>query len=169
MEQELKQYFEHWELKPVAQALIALRGIDFISAMGIIAEAGDLRRFSTASEFMSFVGLVPCEYSSGTTQRRGAITKTGNSHLRRILVESAWSSHHVPRKTAHWKNKAKHSSSEVQEMAWKATKRLSARYQRLLHRGKPKNKITVALARELAGFVWAIAKQAYSEMEANAH
>jgi transposase len=167
LEGELKQSFEHWELKPIAQALMALRGIDFISAMGIITEVGDLRRFGKAREFMSFVGLVPSEYSSGTEKRRGAITKTGNSHLRRILVESAWSAHHLPRKTGHWKSKAKHASVEVQEMAWKATKRLSNRYRRLMHRGKPKNKITVALARELAGFVWAIGNQAYKEMKIN--
>ena len=165
LEEQLKASFEVWELKPIGQSLMAIKGINFIAAISIMAEVGDFRRFNTAQEFMSYTGLVPSEYSSGTNQKRGAITKTGNSQIRRLLIECAWSSRTRALKTKHWKNKAQFASEEVQEMAWKATKRLHARFMRLQARGKSPNKVVTAVARELAGFVWAIGNHAYQELE----
>jgi hypothetical protein len=126
------------------------------SAVGIIAELGDLRRFKSARQLMAYAGLVPSENSSGGKVRRRGITKTGNTHVRWLLVESAWSYRLKARKTAHLLKRQAGVSAEVAELSWKAKVRLCGRYQRLFQKGKPKGKIIVGIARELAGFMWAL-------------
>ena len=157
MDKEMERAFKQWKLAPVVEALMALRGIKLISAMTLLAELGDITRFDSPVQLMSFLGLVPCEYSSGPKQRRGGITKTGNSHARRILVESSWSYRFPARKTAHLQKTAEKCSTEVQAIAWKAQKRLCGRYTHFMARGKLKVVACTAIARELVGFIWAIA------------
>jgi len=154
---EMEKALEHWVLAPVVEALMALRGIKLITAMTVMAELGDITRFDSPRQLMSFLGLVPSEASSGLTRRRGGITKTGNGHVRRVLVESGWCYRFPARKTAHLQRRAEKCSSEVQAIAWKAQKRLCGRYTHLLGRGKLKVQVCTAVARELVGFIWAIA------------
>ena len=141
---------------PVIQALMALRGIALLSASLIVAEIGDMKRFATAPQLMAYLGLVPSEHSSGERQRRGAITKTGNSHVRRVLVEAAWTYRFPARKTRILQARAERCDEAVQVIAWDAQKRLCRRYQHLLAGGKLKVEACTAVARELAGFIWAI-------------
>lgn len=141
---------------PVIEGLMALRGVKLITATTIVAEIGDLRRFATAPQLMAYLGVVPSEHSSGESKSRGGITKTGNGHVRRVLVESAWQYRYPARKTAVLQRRAERASEQVQEIAWKAQKRLCARYRRLEARGKVKVQVCIAIARELAGFIWAI-------------
>lgn len=157
LEQEMEKALEHWVLAPVVEALMALRGIKLITAMTVMAELGDITRFDSPRQLMSFLGLVPSEASSGQTRRQGGITKTGNSHVRRVLVESGWCYRFPARKTAHLQRRAEKCSDEVQAIAWKAQKRLCGRYTHLLGRGKLKVQVCTAVARELVGFIWAIA------------
>ena len=157
LEKEMEKALEHWVLAPVVEALMALRGIKLITAMTVMAELGDITRFDSPRQLMSFLGLVPSEASSGLTRRRGGITKTGNSHVRRVLVESGWCYRFPARKTAHLQRRAEKCSDEVQAIAWKAQKRLCGRYTHLLGRGKLKVQVCTAVARELVGFIWAIA------------
>jgi transposase len=141
---------------PVIEGLMALRGVKLITATTIVAEIGDLKRFTTAPQLMAYLGVVPSEHSSGESKSRGGITKTGNGHVRRVLVESAWQYRYPARKTAVLQRRAERASEQVQEIAWKAQKRLCARYRRLEARGKVKVQVCIAIARELAGFIWAI-------------
>ena len=157
LEKEMEKALEYWVLAPVVEALMALRGIKLITAMTVMAELGDITRFDSPRQLMSFLGLVPSEASSGLTRRRGGITKTGNGHVRRVLVESGWCYRFPARKTAHLQRRAEKCSSEVQAIAWKAQKRLCGRYTHLLERGKLKVQVCTAVARELVGFIWAIA------------
>lgn len=157
MEEEMRKALTGWTLKPVVEGLMALRGVDLIAAMTIIAELGDITRFESPRQLMAHLGLVPSEYSSGERQKRGGITKTGNGHARRILVECSWSYRLPARKTAHLRKKAEKASKAVQEIAWKAQKRLCSRYWYLIHKGKLSVESCTAVARELAGFIWAIA------------
>lgn len=140
----------------VIEALMALRGINLLTAITVMAEIGDLRRFMSAGQLMKFLGLVPSEHSSGPTQHRGHITKAGNSHVRRVLIESAWTYRFAARKTAVLQRRAEQTPQAVQEIAWKGQVRLCNRYQQLLGRGKLKVQVCTAVARELAGFIWAI-------------
>jgi len=135
---------------------MALRGVNLLTAVTIVAEIGDLRRFNSAPQLMAYLGLVPSEHSSGNSVRRGSITKTGNSHVRRVLVEAAWTYRHAARKTAILQRRAEKTSDEVQEIAWNAQKRLCGRYQVLGHKGKMKVQVCTAIARELTGFIWAV-------------
>jgi transposase len=157
LEKEMERALDHWILAPVVKALMALRGVKLITAMTIMAELGDITRFDSPRQLMSFLGLVPSETSSGATRRRGGITKTGNGHVRRVLIESAWSYRFPARKTAHLQRQAEQCSSEIQAIVWKAQKRLCGRYVHLLKRGKLKVQVCPAIARELVGFIWAIA------------
>ena len=157
LEREMSAALEEWSMKLVVRALMALRGVALITAMTVIAELGDLTRFDSPRQLMAFLGLVPAEASSGQRRRQGGITKTGNSHARRVLVEAAWCYRHSARKTAHLQRYAEQASPEVQQIAWKAQKRLCARFRRMMARGKPKNVVCTAIARELLGFIWAIA------------
>ena len=132
---------------------------DFVAAVTLLAELGDLTRFAHPRELMGFLGLVPAQYSSGETRRYGAITKTGNGHARRVLVEAALN-HRFPARMSRLLQQRQTGQPEaVRAIAWKAQTRLCHRYRRLTERGLPKNKASVAIARELAGFVWDIAGQ----------
>jgi transposase len=147
-------------LAPLVQALQAFRGMSVVSAVTIAAEVGgELRRFATASQFMSYVGLVPSEDSTGTRRRQGAITRCGNAHLRRILVEAAWHYHHVPVMSKELRRRNRGVATGVQRMAWEAQKRLHQRLYHLVHAGKSVQKAVVAVARELAGFIWAVGQE----------
>ena len=157
LEKEMEKALEHWVLAPVVEALMALRGIKLITAMTVMAELGDITRFDSPRQLMSFLGLVPSEASSGLTRRRGGITKTGNGHVRRVLVEAGWCYRFPARKTAYLQRRAEKCSEAVQAIAWKAQKRLCGRYTHLLERGKLKVQVCTAVARELVGFIWAIA------------
>ena len=154
---EMEKALKSWVLAPVVEALMALRGIKLISAMTLMAELGDITRFDSPRQLMSFLGLVPSEYSSGQSRRQGGITKTGNGHARRVLVEAGWCYRFPARKTAYLQRHAEKCSDEVQAIAWKAQKRLCGRYAHLLGRGKLKVQVCTAVARELVGFIWAIA------------
>ena len=137
---------------------MALRGIDLIMAMTLLSELGDISRFDSPVQLMGFLGLVPSEHSSGGQRRSGSITKAGNRHVRRCLVEAAWSYRFQARKTAYLQKRAAATSAEVQAIAWTAQKRLCGRYRKLaLEKGKPTPKVCVAIVRELTGFLWAIA------------
>ena len=143
---------------PVIEGMMALRGVNLLTATTIVAELGDLRRFASAPQLMAYLGVVPSEHSSGGTKARGGITKTGNSHVRRLLVESAWTYRHPARKTLALQQKAKWAPEVIQEIAWKAQKRLCGRYRSLESRGKRQVQICTAIAREMTGFIWAIAQ-----------
>jgi transposase len=149
-----------WRLEPVVAALRALRGIDTVSAIGLVAEIGDFRRFGTARQFMGYLGLVPSEHSIGNSIRRGSITKTGNAHARRLLTEAAWNYRFPARLSQALRERSNALPEAVCRHAWKAQLRLCGRFARLSSRGVQTNKVCVAVARELAGFVWAIAQQA---------
>lgn len=139
--------------------LRCVRGVDTLTAVGIVSEIGDFDRFRRAEEFSSFVGLVPSEHSSGERRRPGAITRVGNSHVRRLLIEAAWHSRLRPRVGYELARRQRGQDPEVIERAWRAQQRLHHRWRRMAARGKPHQKIVVACARELAGFIWAIATE----------
>jgi len=139
---------------------MTLRGVQTVTAMTVLSEIGDMRRFGKARDFMAAIGLVPSEYSSGSSIHRGSITKTGNVHVRRVLVESAWHYRHRPVASSRIKARRAGQPLEVVRVAQKADSRLYRKYRRLMDRGKPPNKTIVAIARELAGFIWAIGQQA---------
>lgn len=141
---------------PVIEGLMALRGVNLLTATTIVAEIGDLKRFANAPQLMAYLGVVPSEHSSGGTKSRGGITKTGNGHVRRVLVEAAWTYRHPARKTKVLQRRAEQTSEQVQDIAWRAQKRLCGRYRGLEARGKLKVQVCTAIARELAGFIWAV-------------
>lgn len=156
LDKQIEQVVQAASVWPVIQALMALRGVNLLTAVTIVAEIGDLKRFANAPQLMAYLGLVPSEYSSGGSVRRGAITKTGNSHVRRVLIEAAWTYRHPARKTAVLQRRAEHAPEAVQEIAWSAQKRLCRRYRLLDEKGKLKVQVCTAVARELAGFIWAV-------------
>ncbi len=159
VQQEMVKALAGWSLGVVVEALMALRGVNLVTAMTIVAEIGDMSRFESPRQLMAYLGLVPSEDSSGKQQKRGGITKTGNGHVRRVLVESSWSYRMPARKTAHLRRKAGKASEAVQAIAWKAQKRLCSRYWHLTQKGKLKVQACTAVARELAGFIWAISRE----------
>jgi transposase len=159
VEQDLRALLTLEPLRPRVARLRCFRGIDDLTALTIAAELGDARRFPTAPSTMAFVGLVPSEHSSGTKQARGAITKTGNAHLRRVLVEAAWHYRHHPFVGDALRQRQRGAPAAVIAHAWAAQLRLHRRYQRFAARGKPKQHIVTAVARELTGFVWAALTQ----------
>jgi transposase len=144
------------QIRAVIEGLQSLRGVARISAATIVAEVGMLSRFRRPKQLMGYTGAVSREHSSGERIRRGAITKTGNAHLRRILIEAAWAYRHRPNVGAELRRRQANASEAVKEIAWKAQHRLHYRYARLAGRGKLKQQVVTAVARELAGFVWAI-------------
>lgn len=146
-------------LRAVIEALQALRGIAKISAVSLVAEVGELTRFAQPTQLMGYSGTVASEHSSGSRIRRGGITKTGNAHLRRIVVEAAWAYRHRPACGKALKKRQQGVSNEVTRIAWKAQHRLHERYCRLMARGKTKQQVVTALGRELLGFIWAIGQQ----------
>ena len=135
-------------------ALRCFRGIDTLTAMGLVAELHDFMRFDSPRGLMAFLGLVPSEFSSGDSQRRGAITKAGNKHARRLLIEASWHYRHKPN-PASLKRRRQGQPAQVIALADKAMHRLNRRFNRMLAKGKPRPKVVVAIARELAGFIWA--------------
>lgn len=145
-----------WRFASVVEALQAMRGIQFVHAVTLVAELGDLVRFGSARSLMGYLGLVPRESSSGEQQRQGAITKAGNSYARRALIEAAWAYRHPARVTRIIATRQTGLPKAACDIAWRAQLRLSAKYRRLVARHVNQNKIVVALARELSGFVWAI-------------
>src|SRR5712664_1086404 len=145
-----------WRFAPVVAALQGMRGIQFVHAVTLIAELGDLTRFACARQLMGYLGLVPRENSSGEHRHQGSITKAGNSYARRALVEAAWAYRHPARVTRIIATRQSQLPKAACDIAWRAQLRLSAKYRRLAARHLNHNKIVVALARELAGFVWAI-------------
>jgi transposase len=157
LEGEMARALPDWPLAPLVEALMALRGCRLITAMTVVAELGDISRFDSPRQLMAFLGLVPSESSSGPRKRRGGITKTGNSHVRRLLIEAAWCYRFPARKSAPLQRRAERTSAAVQAIAWKAQKRLCARFRHLKNRGLIQVKISTAIARELSGFIWAIA------------
>lgn len=144
---------------PVIARLRCMRGVDTLTAVGLVCEAGDFTRFKTAEQFMSFCGLVPSERSSGQTRRQGSITKTGSAHARRLLIEAAWNSRRRPTVGYELARRQAGQDPLAVERAWRCQQRLHRRWQRMGGRGKPHPKIVTACARELAGFVWAIATE----------
>ncbi len=144
------------KMRAVIQGLQSLRGIAKISAVSIVAELGEISRFAKPSQLMGYSGAVCMEDSSGERVRRGPISKAGNAHLRRIVVEAAWSYRHRPRVGAALAARQKDISEEVKEIAWKAQHRLHSRYSKLSAKGKTKQKVVTAVGRELLGFIWAI-------------
>jgi transposase len=155
----IEQELLHWRWQPVVAALQACRGIQLIHAARIVAELGDLGRFRHPRELMAYLGLIPSEDSSGDRRRQGSITKAGNSSARRALVEAAWAYRYGPAVSPVIARRQAHLPKAAIAIAWKAQLRLCARFRKLSARGLNRNKIAVAIARELAGFVWAIARQ----------
>jgi transposase len=158
LEQAIRAAVPDWSLAPLVTALMALRGVDFIAATTLLAEIGDLSRFRTPRELMAWLGLVPSEHSTGERVRRGAITKTGNRRARRMLIQCAWSYRHPPRVGSDKLAKVAAAPEAVREIAWKAQTRLTARYRALCRAGKLDVVAITAVARELAAFIWAIAR-----------
>jgi len=144
---------------PVIAALQGMRGVQAVTAITLVAELGDLTRFRSARQVMSYAGLVPCEDSSGGRERRGGITKTGNAHARRVTVEGVWHYRHAPHVGKGLKRRQQGVPESVVRIAYQAQVRLHRRYERLLKSGKPVQKVAVALAREWLGFVWAIGQE----------
>jgi len=159
LEQAIRAAVPDWSLAEVVTAVMALRGIDLVAATIFLAEIGDLARFQTPRELMAYLGLVPSEESTGDTVKRGPITKTGNRRARRILVECSWSYQHPPRVGKKKQEKVAAAAPAVREIAWKAQHRLYTRYRALTRRGKLKTVAVTAVARELAGFIWAISRE----------
>jgi transposase len=137
----------------------ALRGVQFTVAVTMVAEIGDLTRFDTPRELMKFLGLIPSEYTSAERRRQVSITKAGNTHARRALVEGAWAYRYPAKVSRHLQLRLEKLPKVIQDISWKAQGRLCQRYRRLVSRGKHANVVTGAMARELAEFMWAIAKQ----------
>lgn len=157
LEVQMREALKSWSLREVVEAVMALRGVSLITAMTTLAELGDITRFDSPRELMAYLGLVPSEHSSGGSRRQGSLTRTGNGHVRRVLVEAAWNYRFAARKSRCIEQRAEKTSPSVQAIAWAAQKRLCGRYQSLLQAGKVKQQVTAAVARELAGFIWAIA------------
>jgi transposase len=157
--EQIRQLLPSWQLFTVVQALQSLRGVSLIVAATTVAEVGDLKRFQSPVELMSYLGLVPSEHSSGQRTRRGSITKAGNGHVRRMLVEAAWAYRLRARVSRPLLKRQEELPQHIRDLAWKAQLRLCARYRHLWVKGKAKQLIVTAIARELCAFMWAIAKQ----------
>lgn len=151
-------------MREVIAALSSLRGIATLSAVTMVSEIGSFQRFSSASEFMSYLGLVPSEYSSGGSRRQGRITKTGNAHVRRVLGEAAFCARKIPRRGPQLKKRQESQSQTIRDIAWEAQKRLYRKFHSMHYKGKHHHTTTIAVARELAGFAWAVARQRELEL-----
>jgi transposase len=159
IETELQGKAKGWRFHPVVEALQALRGVQFTVALSTVAELGDLSRFDSPRQLMSYLGLTPSEYSTGNTRRLGGITKTGNAHARRTLIEGAWAYRYNAKVSRPMQQRQETLPQAIRDIAWKAQVRLCKRYRRLVAKGKHPNVVVVAIARELAAFLWAIARQ----------
>ena len=156
---QIRQLVPQWRLSPVVKALQALRGVSLIVAATTVAEIGDLNRFDNPAELMSYLGLVPSEHSSGEKTRRGSITKSGNGHVRRVLTEAAWAYRLPARISRSLLKRQEELPRKICDISWKAQVRLCSRYRQLWARGKPKQVVVTAIARELCAFMWAIARE----------
>jgi transposase len=156
----LQQQVQPWRLRALVQAVMSLRGIDLVAAVTIVAELGDLRRFAHPRELMGYLGLVPSEHTRGGKRRLGGITKTGNGHVRRVLIEAAWNYRFPARISKALQLRQQLQCPEIRAIAWRAQLRLCHRYRALKARNLQHNKICVAIARELSAFVWEIARYA---------
>ena len=157
--QALRELCQSWRMNPLVKALMCLKGLDFVAAVTFVAEIGDLSRFEHPRALMSYLGLVPSEYSSGPSRRQGAITKCGNKHARRILVESAWTNRFKAQITRTLEVRQEGQPKILRDISWKAQLRLSKRWRSLgMGRKLNPNKICIAIARELAGFIWDIGR-----------
>jgi transposase len=159
LERSIREAAEQGPWRELVGRLRCLRGVDTHTALALVAEIGDFTRFGNAEQFMAFVGLVPSERSSGEQRRQGSITKVGNAHVRRLLVESAWHARRRPTVGYQLARRQRGQDATAVERSWRCQQRLYQRWQRMAGRGKPHQKIVVACARELAGFVWAIATE----------
>ncbi len=157
--QEITALVKEWHLEPVVSAIQALRGVSLLTAAIIVAELGQLARFSKPTELMAYVGLVPSEHSSGPTVKRGGITKAGNGYARRALVEAAWAYRFPARVTRHLKKRSDNLPIKIRQISWKAQMRLCEKFRRLRARGKSQQVVTTAIARELIAFIWAIDRE----------
>jgi len=158
--EQIRVLLPEWKRAPVVAALQALRGVSMVTAATLVAEIGDITRFNNPRELMAYLGLVPSEYSSGAKTRRGAITKAGNGHVRRILAEAAWAYRGQARVGQALMCRQNGLPRPIIDIAWKAQLRLTGRFRRLAARGKSLPKVATAVARELTGFVWDIARHA---------
>ena len=168
LEDAIRSAVPDWSLAEVVPALMAMRGIDMVTATAFLAEIGDLSRFRTPRQLMAYLGLVPSEKSTGDTVERGPITKAGNRRARRLLIESAWSYRHPPRIGRDKQAKVDAAPREVAEIAWKAQNRLYRRYLALIRKGKLKTVAITAVARELAAFIWAVGRAVATAARAEA-
>lgn len=159
IEAEIGDHVKQWRFHPVVEAIQALRGVSGTVAVTAVAELGDLGRFDNPRQLMAYLGLVPSENSTGERRRLGPITKAGNSHARRVLVEGAWAYRYPARVSPLIQKRQQHLPKRIQDIAWKAQVRLCKRYRRLVARGKNANVAVTAIARELAAFIWAIARE----------
>lgn len=156
------------KMRAVVAALQALRGVKKMTAATIVTEVGEVSRFAHPRQLMGYSGMVSREYSSGSSIQRGSITKTGNAHLRRVIVEAAWAYQHRPAHYADLRRRQEGLDEEVKAIAWKAQHRLNARYRRLVARGKANSVAVTAVARELLGFIWAIGTHVESQPQKSA-
>jgi len=159
LDEQIAKAADEWRWASTVKALQALRGVSLLTAVNMVAEIGDFNRFQNPKELMAYLGLVPSEHSSGDRIRRGGITKTGNSHARRICVESAWSYRYQARVTQLLRKRHEGLPKDILQIAWKAQLRLCTRFRRLRARGKPVQVVVVAIARELVAFMWDIARR----------
>jgi transposase len=157
LEAAIRDAADHGPWRELVAKLRCLRGVDTLTALGMAVEIGDFNRFGCAAELMAFVGLVPSEHSSGEHRRQGSITRVGNSHVRRLLVEAAWHARRPPKVSYEVARRQRGQDPVIIDRAWRCQQRLYSRWLRMTARGKPQQKIVVACARELAGFIWAIA------------
>lgn len=163
---EISKAVKGWRLERVVLAIQALRGVSLLTAATVIAELGSLTRFTSPRQLMAYLGLVPSLHATGSTMRYGGITKMGNGFVRRALVESAWTYRFPARVTRHLLKRSQQLPKVVREIAWNAQLRLCDRFRRLSGRGKPKQVVTTAIARELIAFIWAICKEVESNGQA---
>ncbi|TKG57128.1 IS110-like element ISVisp2 family transposase, partial [Vibrio tasmaniensis] len=159
LDNELLHQVKNWRYYPVVKAIQAMRGVRLLVALGTIAELGDLRRFDHPRKLMAYLGLVPTENSSGGKTRRGSLTKCGNSRARRLLVEGAHTYKHKANISVELQLRQEGLPKEIVDIAWLAQQRLCRRYQRLLQKGKHRNVVVVAIAREMIAYIWAIARE----------
>ncbi len=160
LEAALREVVVTWRFFPVVQALQAMRGVQFLTAVGMVSELGDLSRFMHPRQLMAWFGVTPSEHSSGGKRRQGSITKTGNSYARKLLVEAAWSYRHPAKVGREIQQRHEGLPKSIVDRAWDVQVRLCQRYRKLVARGKSANIAVVAIARELVGFIWDVARLA---------
>ncbi|GAB1584153.1 hypothetical protein PPNSA23_40960 [Phyllobacterium phragmitis] len=159
LDRAIEDAVKPWRFAPVVDALRTLRGVNTTIAATRAAEIGDIARFTNPRQLMAWLGLVPSEHSSGSTTRRGRITRTGNALARTMMVEASWSYRHPPRERHPHLKRSQHLPQEIRDIGWKAQMRLCKRYRDLSKTGKPQPRVLTAIARELAGFIWDIARR----------